>query len=83
MATAQLLSKLTTTKMNSSASTSIVTAATSDPIAEGLTVYTEFSDMGLKEDIERGIYSFGFEKPSKIQRVAIKPMMDGNDLLAA
>ena len=82
MATAQLLSKLTTTKMNSSASTSIVTAATSDPIAEGLTVYTEFSDMGLKEDIERGIYSFGFEKPSKIQRVAIKPMMDGNDLLA-
>jgi len=82
MATAQLLSKLTTTEMNSSASTSSVTAATSDPIAEGLTVYTEFSDMGLKEDIERGIYSFGFEKPSKIQRVAIKPMMDGSDLLA-
>jgi len=82
MATAQPLSKLTTTEMNSSSSTSNVTAATSDPIAEGLTVYTEFSDMGLKEDIERGIYSFGFEKPSKIQRIAIKPMMEARDILA-
>jgi len=83
MATAKQLSSLT---MNATASTSNVStvsdAAASDPIAKGLTVYTEFSDMGLSENLERGIYSFGFEKPSKIQRVAIKPMTQGFDMLA-
>ena len=30
----------------------------------------------------RGIYSYGFEKPSSIQQRAIKPMIDGHDLIA-
>ena len=29
----------------------------------------------------RGIYAFGYENPSPIQRQAIKPMMEGKDLL--
>lgn len=44
--------------------------------------YATFDDMGLPEDLLRGIYSFGFEKPSKIQSVAIVPMKDGRDILA-
>ena len=35
-----------------------------------------FDDMGLKEDLLRGIYSYGFEKPSNIQKKAIKPDLE-------
>ena len=47
-----------------------------------LQVYDTFDDMGLKEDILRGIYSYGFEVPSSIQQRAIKPLIDGKDLIA-
>lgn len=57
-------------------------ALASDPVGEGLTSYTDFGELGLDDDVLRGIYSYGFEKPSKIQRVAIKPMMEGRDILA-
>ena len=80
MATATSLSTLTT-KMSSS-NTIVSSAAASDPVAEGLTVYTDFGELGLEDDVLRGIYSYGFEKPSKIQRVAVKPMMEGKDILA-
>lgn len=32
--------------------------------------------------ILRGIYSYGFEKPSPIQKKAIKPLLDGRDTIA-
>tara|TARA_B110001452_G_scaffold199650_1_gene169597 strand:- start:2017 stop:2316 length:300 start_codon:yes stop_codon:yes gene_type:complete len=38
--------------------------------------------MGLKEDLLRGIYSYGFEKPSAIQQRAIKPLMLMRDTIA-
>ena len=38
--------------------------------------------MGLKEKLLRGIYGYGFEKPSAIQSRAIKPMILGRDLIA-
>jgi len=41
-----------------------------------------FDAMELPEDLLRGIYSYGFEKPSAIQQRAIKPTMLGNDLIA-
>ena len=34
-----------------------------------------FDDMDLKDNILRGVYSYGFEKPSLIQQYAIKPMI--------
>lgn len=46
---------------------------------EAVNTWDEF-DMDVK--ILRGIHSVGFEKPSPIQSKAIKPMMDGKDLLA-
>jgi len=41
-----------------------------------------FDDMKLPENLLRGIYTYGFERPSAIQRKAIMPIADGQDLLA-
>ena len=38
--------------------------------------------MGLKEDLLRGIYSYGFEKRSAIQQPAIKPLIRMRDTIA-
>lgn len=36
-----------------------------------------FDDMNLKETLLRGIYAYGFEKPSAIQQRAIIPCIKG------
>ena len=41
-----------------------------------------FESMGLNPQILRGIYSFGFETPSSIQKKAIKPFSSGKDIIA-
>jgi len=41
-----------------------------------------FDEMDLKEDLLRGIYAYGFEKPSIIQQRAIVPIMRGFDVIA-
>ena len=41
-----------------------------------------FDDMELPMELLRGIYAYGFEKPSAIQQRAIKPLMDGRDTIA-
>lgn len=41
-----------------------------------------FEDLNLREDILRGIYSYGWEKPSAIQSKAILPILEGNDIIA-
>lgn len=41
-----------------------------------------FDLMGLPENLLRGIYSYGFERPSAIQQKAIKPIVNGIDVLA-
>ena len=45
-------------------------------------VVTSFDDMKLKEDLLRGIYAYGFEKPSAIQQRAILPCIKGFDCIA-
>jgi translation initiation factor 4A len=45
-------------------------------------VTTTFDAMDLKEDLLRGIYAYGFEKPSAIQQRAIKPTLLGKDVIA-
>lgn len=37
-----------------------------------------FDDMNLKETLLRGIYAYGFEKPSAIQQRAIIPCIKGD-----
>jgi translation initiation factor 4A len=41
-----------------------------------------FDAMDLKENLLRGIYAYGFEKPSAIQQRAIKPALLGRDVIA-
>jgi translation initiation factor 4A len=40
-----------------------------------------FDDLDLNEDLLRGIYSYGFEKPSAIQQRAIRPLLSGRDTI--
>tara|TARA_B100000575_G_C23143146_1_gene665919 strand:- start:4859 stop:6097 length:1239 start_codon:yes stop_codon:yes gene_type:complete len=42
----------------------------------------QFDELDVSESILRGIYSMGFEYPSSIQRIAIRPMLDNKDLIA-
>jgi translation initiation factor 4A len=39
-------------------------------------------DLNLKENLLRGIYSYGFENPSPIQKKGILPVMNGKDVIA-
>jgi translation initiation factor 4A len=41
-----------------------------------------FDAMELPEELLRGIFAYGFEKPSAIQQRAIKPTILGKDLIA-
>ena len=41
-----------------------------------------FDGMELPEELLRGIYAYGFEKPSAIQQRAITPTILGKDLIA-
>lgn len=45
-------------------------------------VVESFDDMKLKEELLRGIYAYGFEKPSAIQQRAIMPCIQGRDVIA-
>jgi translation initiation factor 4A len=45
-------------------------------------VVDSFDEMGLREDLLRGIYAYGFEKPSAIQQRAITPVLKGYDVIA-
>ena len=41
-----------------------------------------WDELNLKEDILRGIYRIGFENPTPIQSKAIKPIIEGKDIIA-
>jgi translation initiation factor 4A len=45
-------------------------------------VIDNFDNLGLQEDLLRGIYAYGFEKPSAIQQRAIMPLVKGHDMIA-
>eukprot|EP00811_Abedinium_folium_P036040 NODE_8786_length_1469_cov_12.533532.p1 GENE.NODE_8786_length_1469_cov_12.533532~~NODE_8786_length_1469_cov_12.533532.p1 ORF type:complete len:388 (+),score=68.51 NODE_8786_length_1469_cov_12.533532:105-1268(+) len=44
-------------------------------------VYESFDDLDLPENLLRGIYSYGFERPSAIQQCGIKPVISGRDTI--
>jgi translation initiation factor 4A len=45
-------------------------------------VVEQFDQMNLREPLLRGIYGYGFERPSAIQQRAIKPCILGHDVIA-
>ena len=44
-------------------------------------IVPSFDDMPLHQQLLRGIYSYGFEKPSAIQQRSIVPMIQGGDII--
>ena len=40
-----------------------------------------FEELELKDNLLRGIYANGYEKPSVIQQKAIRPLLDGRDVI--
>ena len=50
--------------------------------SEEVDVVPTFDSMGIREDLLRGIYAYGFEKPSAIQQRAIKQIIKGRDVIA-
>eukprot|EP01061_Rhynchopus_euleeides_P002227 TRINITY_DN1170_c0_g1_i1.p1 TRINITY_DN1170_c0_g1~~TRINITY_DN1170_c0_g1_i1.p1 ORF type:complete len:403 (+),score=190.68 TRINITY_DN1170_c0_g1_i1:97-1305(+) len=51
-------------------------------LPEDVKVVPSFDEMPLHTNLLRGIYSYGFEKPSAIQQRAIIPFIKGGDLIA-
>ena len=49
---------------------------------ENIDSIDNFDDMGLKETLLRGIYAFGYEKPSVIQQKAIPAVTKKTDIIA-
>jgi len=45
-------------------------------------VFPTFEAMGLRDELLRGVYAYGFEKPSAIQQRAIVPVITGRDVIA-
>ncbi|KAL8781595.1 MAG: hypothetical protein Q9213_005945 [Squamulea squamosa] len=41
-----------------------------------------FDSMNLKSELLRGVYAYGFERPSAIQQRAIMPVIKGSDVIA-
>jgi len=60
------------------------TASTNSPSKDEykIKVYESFDDMNLPEQLLRGIYGYGFENPSHIQKQAIVPIVEGRDVIA-
>jgi len=50
--------------------------------SKSVKVTSTFDAMGIREDLLRGLYSYGFEKPSAIQQRAIMPIVNGRDVIA-
>lgn len=45
--------------------------------------YSKWEDIpGISDELLRGIYSYGFERPSPIQRRGIVPIIEGKDIIA-
>ena len=66
----------------SAAADSEAAAAPAPASAPALRLFKSFDEMGVGDKLLHGIYSYGWEKPSEIQQKAIRPIMDGRDILA-
>ena len=49
--------------------------------SEDIEIHTSFDSIGLREELLRGIYAYGFEKPSAVQQRAIVPIIKGRDVI--
>jgi len=59
-----------------------MTESTEIEETQGLIEVQTFEALNLSEPILKGIYSYGWDKPSAIQSKAIHPILKGNDIIA-
>lgn len=52
------------------------------PVEQEIPIISNWDELKLDEQILRGIYAYGFEKPSPIQQRAIQPLISGRDVIA-
>ena len=78
---AQSTNKTTTMQVNNKQSSPEMAPKSTEKATEPITI-AKFDDLGLKEDLLRGIYSYGYENPSEIQQKAIIPILQGRDVIA-
>lgn len=71
-----------TTVVETGAQAQAQAQAQESTMRDGLKVYEDFERMNLPDNLLRGIYSYGYEKPSSIQQIAVMPIIDGRDILA-
>jgi superfamily II DNA/RNA helicase len=45
-------------------------------------IYDSFDEMNIPDALLRGVFAYGFERPSEIQRRGIVPIAEGRDVLA-
>lgn len=68
--------------MSASESTTAAGGAGVELTETPLKTYENFDEMELPDELARGVYAYGFEKPSSIQSIAIVPMKEHRDILA-
>jgi len=49
--------------------------------SEKVEVVQSFDELQLREELLRGVYAYGFDKPSAVQKRAILPIMKGRDVI--
>lgn len=51
-------------------------------MSDKITIYESFESMSLNDELLRGIYTYGFEIPSIIQKKSIIPIIESKDIIA-
>ncbi|EOA40602.1 hypothetical protein CARUB_v10009334mg [Capsella rubella] len=49
---------------------------------KGIKAIKDFDDMGMNDKVLRGVYDYGYKKPSEIQQRALVPILKGRDVIA-
>lgn len=70
------------TKVNSNYEYPSLTNEERENIVQPIEKFDELKDCGINDNIIRGIFSYGFEKPSPIQARSIRPIMTRHDIIA-
>lgn len=56
-------------------------AGEQEAVEDTITSVESFDAMQLREELLRGVYAYGFEKPSEVQQKAILPVISGRDCI--
>ena len=60
----------------------ILTEEEREDVVQPIDSFDDLRNTGVDENIIRGIFSYGFEKPSPIQARSIRPMLTGIDIIS-